>query len=457
LLGDVFWVARSGKDSSPGTEGSPFKTIAKALSVVGPGDIVYIKPGTYVEHLVIRTSGQEGLPIVISAAPGTIGKVTITPSKSFVQANPNSPVIDITGEAEHVWINGLIIRGRRGRPGSPREEHFGANGISWSGGAGNGCRATNNIVYDNLHSGMKEMGHGGSHISIEGNIIFENGTTSLDHGIYAPSDDTQMIGNIIFNNAGWGIHSYSAPSRQRITHNILTGDGFGGILLAANASEVYHNVVTFHRWGIYYFREGSAFNVVKNNIFAFNTDGDAGYDNGGGLLGDPHDNVDDYNCYVKAPPPQIPPGPNEVVADPRFLDPESGDFRLRSNSSCIDRGTDLGYPFLEAAPDIGFFESDPSVILGVPAVTVPVPGTRLTQPKVTFRWIARGAPVTRWQLQVGSRVGASNYFSGKMLSGQKTSLVVKGLPNDGSQIFVRLWFRIRGQWEFADYQYTAVS
>jgi hypothetical protein len=39
--------------------------------------------------------------------------------------------------------------------------------ITWAGGAGIGCRATNNVVYGNVHCGLKEMGHGGTDIRME--------------------------------------------------------------------------------------------------------------------------------------------------------------------------------------------------------------------------------------------------------------------------------------------------
>ena len=249
VLGNVYWVATNGSNSHPGTQESPFKTINKGVSVSGPGDIVYIKAGTYVENLQITKSGQDGMPIVISAAPGAIGKVRITPSSSYVGANPGGAVIELNG-AQHVWINGLVIEGPRGRPEAPSDETYGANGITWSGGAGDGTRVTNNVVYDNVHCGMKEMGHEGRNILIAGNVIFANGFDTRDHGIYAPSDDTRIIGNILFLNTGWGIHSYKEPTGQLISRNISVANGFGGILLAGNNTEVYHNIAAFQGWGI---------------------------------------------------------------------------------------------------------------------------------------------------------------------------------------------------------------
>jgi hypothetical protein len=95
--------------------------------------------------------------------------------------------------------------------------------------------------------------------------------------------------------------------------------------------------------------------VVKNNIFAFNGR-DCGYDNGGGKLGDPARNVDDFNCYFPGKPNErIGPGKHEVLADPLFMDPKKGDFRLKAESPCLQQGADVGMPFVGKAPALGAF------------------------------------------------------------------------------------------------------
>ncbi len=234
---------------------------------------------------------------------------------------------------------------------------YGANGITWAGKAGLGCRATNCVVYGNVHCGLKEMGHGGSGILMEGNVIFENGTESRDHGIYCPADDLTINGNILFRNAGYGIHSYSSPKRQTITRNICVENRAAGIILAGSQNKVHHNVCAFNGLGIMYFRGGCTDNVVQNNIFAFNKT-ECGYDNGGGHYGDPARNIDDYNCYFPGKPsPRLHPGPHEVLSDPLFLDARKGDFRLQENSPCRVRGVSPASQSTGKAPDLGAFQA----------------------------------------------------------------------------------------------------
>jgi parallel beta-helix repeat protein len=254
--GDVYWVSPDGKDKNVGSEEKTYQTIRRALSQASAGDVVYVKAGTYVEDLLVTRSGEEKRPIVLSCAPGDLGKVVVTVSKEYVEKNPQGAVVSVKG-AENVWINGLVLEGPKGRPEAPTKlDSYGANGITWMGEAGKGCRATNNVIYKNLHCGLKEMHHGGAGILIEGNIIFDNGLETRDHGIYAPSDDHIINGNIVFNNAGYGVHAYEKPKKLTIARNIFFGNKEGGVILAGSDCKVFNNVCVDNGRGVLYFRGG---------------------------------------------------------------------------------------------------------------------------------------------------------------------------------------------------------
>jgi hypothetical protein len=355
-VGTVFMVAQTGDDRNKGSYEKPFKTIGRGIEQAAPGDIIYVRAGTYVESLLLKKSGEENKPIILSCAPGELGRVIITPPREYVQKNQSGAVVTLHN-VRHVWVNGLVIKGPKGRPEAPKSETFGANGITWENGAGMGCRATNNVIYGNVHCGLKEMGHGGTNILMEGNVVFGNGTNELDHGIYCPANDLTINGNIIFNNAGFAIHSYSRSERQVITRNLCISNNAGGILLAGGDNKVFHNICAFNTVGIYYFRGSCSDNIVKNNIFAFNKT-DCGYDNGGGKLGDPAGNLDDYNCYFPGKPEvDLRPGEHEVLADPQFVDAGKGNYGLKKDSPCRAKGIDVGLSFQHEAPDIGAFSS----------------------------------------------------------------------------------------------------
>ena len=53
-------VAPTGSDSAAGSASAPFRTIAKAISVVGPGERITVKAGTYAERLSIEGSVRAG-------------------------------------------------------------------------------------------------------------------------------------------------------------------------------------------------------------------------------------------------------------------------------------------------------------------------------------------------------------------------------------------------------------
>ncbi len=79
----------SANDSNPGTQELPWKTIQHAAETLIAGDTVYIRAGTYNEHIYIEHDGNATDYIVFSAYPG------------------ETPVLDGTGVTE--TQNGVIV------------------------------------------------------------------------------------------------------------------------------------------------------------------------------------------------------------------------------------------------------------------------------------------------------------------------------------------------------------
>jgi hypothetical protein len=63
----TFLVAPDGDDSGLGGTNLPFKTIAHAVEIALPGDLILVEPGTYHETIIINNSGTEEKPITIAA------------------------------------------------------------------------------------------------------------------------------------------------------------------------------------------------------------------------------------------------------------------------------------------------------------------------------------------------------------------------------------------------------
>ena len=89
---------------------------------------------------------------------------------------------------------------------------------------------------------------------------------------------------------------------------------------------------------------------------------------------------------------------------------------------------------------------------GAYVITSPVPGSVLSSTGVTFQWTSGAA---EYWLQIGSDIGSSNYYNSGSL-GTSTSATVKGLPSDGSTVYVRFWYRVTsgGTWVYIDYTYA---
>lgn len=69
----VFYVSTTGSDSNPGTSAQPWRTInfaAQRTGVVGPGDFVVVRGGTYEEIVEVKVSGSAGADITFMEQPG---------------------------------------------------------------------------------------------------------------------------------------------------------------------------------------------------------------------------------------------------------------------------------------------------------------------------------------------------------------------------------------------------
>jgi hypothetical protein len=88
--GNVYYVAKNGSNSNPGTEAQPWLTIQKAASTLVAGDTVYVKAGTYREQVRPKNSGSAGNVITYAAYPG------------------NTVIIDGTGLRGGSDFNGLF-------------------------------------------------------------------------------------------------------------------------------------------------------------------------------------------------------------------------------------------------------------------------------------------------------------------------------------------------------------
>jgi len=82
-------------------------------------------------------------------------------------------------------------------------------------------------------------------------------------------------------------------------------------------------------------------------------------------------------------------------------------------------------------------------------MTSPRNGSTFNSTTVTFRCKDTGA--SQYYLKIGTRKGANNLYSRSQ--GRSTARTVRNLPSNGAKIYVRLYTKINGKWQYNDYIY----
>ncbi|MDR2963457.1 MAG: RICIN domain-containing protein, partial [Bacteroidales bacterium] len=92
----TIYVATDGNDNTgDGSSSKPYRTIAKAASVVTAGTTVLVRAGTYVEeNIQPKVSGADGNMIVFKPAPGAAGLVIIKHNDTFTGSTVTQAVKD---------------------------------------------------------------------------------------------------------------------------------------------------------------------------------------------------------------------------------------------------------------------------------------------------------------------------------------------------------------------------
>lgn len=102
-----YYVSPEGRDTDPGTEQSPWQTIAKASATMTAGDTVRIMRGTYCERVSPGHSGLPGKPITYTAYPGHSVVIDGT-GVALAKRGGILGLVDI-GNKKHIRISGLSI------------------------------------------------------------------------------------------------------------------------------------------------------------------------------------------------------------------------------------------------------------------------------------------------------------------------------------------------------------
>lgn len=189
---------------------------------------------------------------------------------------------------------------------------------------------------------------------------------------YGWSESSTTIRRNVFVGHYVGIHCGQTGSAETIVNNVITDNAHSGITFGWDAAPVIkNNIIYDNNAGIHYYGTGYAPTIDYNDVWS---------------------NVTNYSSVT--------PGPNDISADPNFLDPSKRDWRLLWPSPCIDAGDP--YPGFNdpdgTRNDIGayyFHQQGPAAIYLTPDTTIVARGGTLG---VTYTAInpSPTAPLSFW-------------------------------------------------------------
>jgi parallel beta-helix repeat protein len=330
----TYYVAPDGTDYGPGTESRPLRSIGKGISLLRAGDTLLIKRGVYAESIdshvsPIQPGASWSAPVTIAAYP-----------EHTVVLRPGSAgeVINLAQSSiRYLIIDRLVIDATNAK-----------FGISLTNGA-RYVRIRNSEIKNARMSGILSANRSdyNQFINLK---VHDNGTDRRDHGIYIASSHNTVESCEIYNNSGYGVHVYNGASggradnnliqRSILHHNALRDESSAAMILSSgegNAaynniirrnphgiavsyrsvnSKIYNNVIVENVHNGVEVAGGSRSALLKNNIL---------YRNGVNIL-----NAGSATVST-----------NNLTGDPKFNNPELGDFSLRAISPAIDAGATL--------------------------------------------------------------------------------------------------------------------
>ncbi len=196
----VYVVSPSGNDTGEGNEAQPFKTIGKAISMAGPGDLIRVLAGTYAERIVLGTNAKAGTPDAKITLQGE-GKPRIIPGPGgggLVQVRQPNWIIDgFEVDGQNKAFFAVTFEGDvRGSVLANSELHHGASGAAVTTFANaNGATIENNHIHDFVKNTGDLDSHGVSVQTTSKNITIRNNDIHDNSG-----DSVQCLGPEGFNN-----------------------------------------------------------------------------------------------------------------------------------------------------------------------------------------------------------------------------------------------------------------
>lgn len=402
----TYYVSPTGSDTAAGTmDAAPFATVGRAQTAAVAGDTVlihggrYALPGTGTVGVAFSKSGTANLLINYFAVAGEIpifDLTNLTPSGRVTGLDVHCNFIHIRGlevmgvhqfaAGQDSW--GVRIQGSNNILENLNVHNNDAPGVFITSGANNlilNCDSHNN--WDFLEGGGSGDGFG-CHSSGGGNVLsgcrsYDNsddgydfinaaGTCTVERSFsfrngWQPGTTTAAGNGAGFKAGGYGSPP-AVPATGAATHTVRQCVSFGN-----RAQGFYGN---HHPGRINFFNNTAFRNPANYNMLA-----DAGFPSDhmlrnniamatGTTISNLTGGTDTFNSWTL--PVTVSAADFLSVVETEALAPRGADgslpsvnfMRLVAGSDLIDKGTDVGLPFVGAVPDLGAFEFGATISTG---------------------------------------------------------------------------------------------
>ena len=390
----VCFVATNGKDTNPGTLELPLRTLSAAVSIAKPNDVILVRGGVYrcSEAIHFDKSGAPGKQIVVKAYARE------NPVFDFSDAKDSSSYGSLVITGAYWYLKGLVIT---------KAPHFGVRIY--------GNNAHHNVLeqiqaYENVSTGIA-LATGPAYNTIlncDSYLNFDHNWNGEDACGFEVCWDVGQ-GNIFIGSRswdcadtlyGWWMAGESISSEKcyawQTTENIwnhpfYTGNGRGFSLgTSLGQNEERHLLVKCVAWNQSFagyslnnhksgavLRNCTALKNITNYffdieawdkkgregcIFSNNISHDALKRDRINSNADSRHNSWDVNLGLKLTDDDFLSLDDSRMSAPRNPDgsiPQNDFLKLAPGSAAIDKGADIGMPFVGSKPDLGAFEYDP--------------------------------------------------------------------------------------------------
>jgi parallel beta-helix repeat protein len=257
---EYFVAASEGSDGNNGTLQKPFLTLERGVSVLSPGDTLFVRGGTYQ-----RTQYKWEPPSGISGKPVTI--MAYQNEKVVVKPVPGYTVFEFRDNSHDIIMDGLTIDARGGNDGIRM------------GVGGHHMRISNSEIMNAPRNGI-QVSDGTYHEFINLRVHDNDGAYDpskklQSYGFYVPGNHNLIKGCLIYRNAGYGIHVYHSsgtPSYNTIINNkIYDNDEMGIGIYGGIENTVINNVVWGNTYGIHVDYGASKTKIYHNTVYSNDT------------------------------------------------------------------------------------------------------------------------------------------------------------------------------------------